>query len=150
MTSISQAVEYDKQVGQGRLSVLFFDVYDIALYSPTGNFSFDAPFSLSLTYLRDIKASDIVTSSIDEITNLGLTNNQLLESWRTKLAEFIPDVVEGDTLRAEVDADKITRFYHNDVPIGTITDATFVPWFFGIWLSENTSKPRLRLQLLGE
>ena len=41
------------------------------------------------------------------------------------------------------------QFYANGKPQGEIADPEFARLFFGIWLSEKTSAPKLRLTLLG-
>jgi hypothetical protein len=42
-----------------------------------------------------------------------------------------------------------SQFFLNGASIGVIDDANLSRHFFDIWLSEETSKPQLRLQLLG-
>ena len=42
-----------------------------------------------------------------------------------------------------------SAFYFNDNLVGSIEDPMFGPLFVDIWLSEKTSEPKLRQQLLG-
>ena len=60
-----------------------------------------------------------------------------------------PNIEEGDTLLLKVEETKST-FYHNGELRGEITDQYFGPMFLAIWLSENTSQPELRTQLIGQ
>ena len=47
-------------VGEARLKVLIWEVYDSALFTPSGHWQGDAPYRLSLHYLRNIPAAKLV------------------------------------------------------------------------------------------
>ena len=47
-------------VGQARLKILFWNVYDSVLSTPTGAWLDKGPYQLALTYLRDIPAQQLV------------------------------------------------------------------------------------------
>ena len=47
-------------VGQARLKILFWNVYDSVLSTPTGTWHSTGPYQLALTYLRDIPAQQLV------------------------------------------------------------------------------------------
>ncbi|GIS02001.1 MAG: hypothetical protein CM15mP103_05520 [Gammaproteobacteria bacterium] len=47
-------------VGEARLKVLIWEVYDSALFTPSGRWQGDAPYRLSLHYLRNIPAAKLV------------------------------------------------------------------------------------------
>ena len=47
-------------VGEARLKVLIWEVYDSALFTPSGRWQGDAPYQLSLHYLRNIPAAKLV------------------------------------------------------------------------------------------
>ena len=63
---------------------------------------------------------------------------------------LFPDVHKGDTLTGVYTRKGTTIFYKNGKKLETINDPEFGRAFFGIWLSENTSEPDLRKQLLGQ
>jgi hypothetical protein len=46
--------------------------------------------------------------------------------------------------------DGVTIFFRDGAEIGRISDPDFGRAFFNIWLSQRTSAPELRAQLLGE
>jgi hypothetical protein len=58
-------------LGESRLSVLFWDIYDAGLYVTDGIYDPNKPFALALSYLRPFSGSDIAERSIEEIRNQG-------------------------------------------------------------------------------
>jgi hypothetical protein len=63
-------------LGEGRLSVLFWDIYDARLYVEDGSYDPGKPFALSLNYLRGFSGSDITKRSIEEMRNRDLATNR--------------------------------------------------------------------------
>jgi len=138
-----------QKIGDGVLSYLFWDVYKATLYAPGAGWRPDAPFALSLDYMRDLKGRDIAARTIDEIREQGFTDEAKLSDWAARLAELFPDVAEGDSLTAVRDTAGRTVFYSDAKRIGMIDDPAFSRRFFDIWLGEKTSEPKLRRALLG-
>jgi hypothetical protein len=64
------------------------------------------------------------------------------------LEKIWPDIKEGDSLSLYVSNNKSTFYFNNDL-IGEIEQQEFSQLFLDIWLSKNTSEPKLRLELLG-
>lgn len=138
-----------EKVGDGVLTYLFWDVYRATLYAPKAQWRPDAPFVLTLAYLRDLKGRDIAERTISEIRDQGYADETKMAAWFDRLAALFPDVGDGDSLTAVRDADGRTIFYQGAKRIGTVEDATFTSRFFDIWLGEKTSEPKLRRALLG-
>ena len=136
-------------VGEARLKVLFWNVYDAQLYAPQGRWSMENSYALSLTYLRDLKGRKIAERSIEEIRNQGFSEEAKLTHWFEMLASIIPDVNEQNTIVGVADAQSNTRFFLDGQLIGEIQEPEFTRAFFNIWLGERTSEPELRDQLLG-
>ena len=136
-------------VGEARLKVLFWNVYDAQLYAPQGRWSMENSYALSLTYLRDLKGRKIAERSIEEIRNQGFSDEAKLTRWFEMLASIIPDVNEQNTIVGVADAQSNTRFFLDGQLIGEIQEPEFTRAFFNIWLGERTSEPELRDQLLG-
>lgn len=147
--SIRQHVPNAELVGEGRLSVAFWSVYDAKLWAPGGHWSEEKPFALSLHYLRDIDGVDIADRTAEEIRKLGFDDEVKLAAWHAQMKKIFPNVKDGTELTGIYVPGKPTRFYDGSREVGVIRDALFGPWFFSIWLSENTSEPSLRRQLLG-
>ena len=135
-------------LGESRLTVLFWDIYDARLYVADGSYDPEKPFALSLNYLRGFSGSDITKRSIEEIRKQGFGDELVLASWQTVLSKIFPDVVEGDEIIGVSDPSKGARFFLNDLLVGTITDQNLSRRFFDIWLSEKTSEPEMRKLLM--
>ena len=138
-----------ESVGKGRLTVMFWDVYDASLYAPNGEWNQERPFALQLDYLRDIEGGDIANRSAEEIRKLGFTDEVRLAAWYSEMRAIFPDVKNGSTLTGVYVPPSATKFYDGNTHIGTVNDPEFARWFFAIWLDEKTSEPKLREQLLG-
>ncbi|MDK1288121.1 chalcone isomerase family protein [Pseudoalteromonas umbrosa] len=139
------------QVGQtARMTYLFWDVYDISLYSSSGSYDSLAPFVLQLTYLRDLDGEEIAKRSLEEMQKQGFNDEALGAKWLLQMKQIFPDVTENYSLYGVRDENGTTRFYDSEKLLGEITDQNFTKWFFDIWLSEKTTEPKMRLKLLGE
>ena len=147
--NLQDHIENPQKVGQARLSMWFFDIYDASLIAPHGKFTEQSPFALSLTYLRDFDGDAIASRSIDEMRKLGMADEMKLAKWYEQMQRIFPNVKDGQTITGLVDNNKISHFYLEEQEVGSIEDAEFSQWFFNIWLSENTSEPKMRMQLLG-
>lgn len=138
-----------RKVGEGTLSFAFWDIYSASLYAPEGKLSPSKPFVLSIRYMRQISAKDIVEQSVEQMRRQGFSNEQALSRWQQEMSAIFPDVDDGVVLSAVFIPGKETVFYKHDTPIGRIKDADFTYWFSNIWLGDNTSEPNLRSKLLG-
>ncbi len=137
-------------IGEARMQVLFWDIYDARLLAPQGRLEAGEPFALSLTYLRNLEGEKIAARSIEEMRKQGLDDEAALARWYRSLAEIIPDVGESDEIIGLAAADGATRFYLDGELIGEVQEPEFTRAFFDIWLGEKSSEPRLRDQLLGD
>ena len=137
-------------VGSAHYKYLFLDIYDATLYAPNSEWSFSAPFALELKYLRSLSGKKIADRSAKEIRQQGFNNEVRLADWHTQMTSIFPDVRQGTTLTGIYKPNSETVFYKGQETIGRIQDPDFGKWFFGIWLSENTSDPEFRKALLGK
>jgi len=136
-------------VGQARLEVLFWSIYDSRLYTADGRYSDgQRPLRLELEYLRDIEAADLVEQTRNEWQHLQLRADGK-ELWLQDLARLWPDVREDDVLALEMSESGRSTFLLNGKPLGSIDDPQFGPSFLAIWLSPDTSRPELRRSLIG-
>ena len=147
--AVSSYISNPLPVGEARLEVMFFDIYDAKLIASDGDFHPDKPFALSLTYLREFKGKSIASRSIDEMRDQGMEDEVKLATWFEQMQQLFPDVDKGQTITGIADASGRAVFYYNDSKIGSVDDPDFTQWFFNIWLSENTSQPKMREKLLG-
>jgi hypothetical protein len=135
-------------VGEARLKVLFWEVYDSALFTPSGRWQGGAPYQLSLHYLRDIPAAKLVEQTEKAWQEQGRSHPQQSE-WLALLVELWPDISEGDNLVFGLTASGESAFWFNGSLIGSVEDRDFGALFGGIWLDPDTPRPGLRAQLIG-
>ena len=138
-----------KLIGQGKLYYFFLHIYDAKLYSENGQISFNSPFALELEYKRKLYGDKIADRSAEEIRKLGFKDEVKLAAWHSQMKEVFPDGDDGVKLTGYYEPKKPTIFYKDGKKVGNIKDPEFGKWFFGIWLDENTSEPKLREKLLG-
>ncbi len=138
-----------KRLGEGSLRFFGIHVYDSALWAP-GIFGFDKPFALDIRYAMTVKGRDLAERSIKEMKGQGITDAEKLRRWEAAMNGVFPDIKPGDRLVGLNVPGKEARFYTNDRLLGTVADPEFARAFFGIWLDERTSEPKLRAKLLGQ
>lgn len=135
-------------VGEGTLSVAFWDIYHATLYAPNGTLHTDKSFALSIRYLLFINGEDIADRSIEEMQKQGFQNAEKMAVWNQQMKNIFPNVYDGAILTAVFIPGKETIFYYHNRQAGIIKDAEFTRIFSNIWLAENTSEPELRNKLL--
>ncbi|MGM0481671.1 MAG: chalcone isomerase family protein [Pseudomonadota bacterium] len=144
--------EQFQKVGETRLSVWFWDVYDARLYTESGSFDWQQRKQLEkallLDYLRDIKAADLIETTGEEWDKLGFSHPQQ-QQWLTQLADIWPDITEGDCLLLRETAEGFAEFYQDDKKLGVIKHKTFTEQFLAIWLSPESRFESERQELVG-
>ena len=136
-------------VGEARLKVLLWKVYDSALYTPSGRWLGAGPYQLSLTYLRDIPVEQLIKETRKAWDEQNRVHPEQ-KNWLRALAEMWPDISTGDTLVFGVGAGDQNQFWFNGRSLGGIDHPDFAAFFGGIWLGEDSPRPALRARLIGE
>jgi len=140
-----------KAIGGGLLRIFGFRIYNAYLWTPGGaSFDHRKPFVLDIHYLRDFTAKQLAERSIDEMRDQGVGHDGVYRKWIAEMQRVFADVKEGDRLTGVATAARTAKFFYNGSFRGEIADADFTDAFFGIWLSEKSSQPRMRNQLLGK
>ena len=137
-------------VGEGQLSVLFWDVYKARLLTHTGQYVEGQPLALEFTYLRDFTKDQLIEETLSQWRELELEPLEQESQWALQLGQIWPDVKEQDRIMFYIDKEGRTRFYFNGNYSGSIRDIEFAKRFAAIWLDEKTSAPDVRKQLLGK
>ncbi|MFB9134412.1 chalcone isomerase family protein [Vibrio olivae] len=143
-------------VGEAELSVFVFDIYRSTLFTPSGKYlpqGVNEPLALSITYLRDISSTKLLEATAEQWQKLGF-NQQQVSSWIPVLEGIFPDVEPGDTL-TYLSQGKYGHFIFKpknqaQESVGDIDNQELSQAFLSIWLSPNTTYPKLRKQLIGE
>jgi hypothetical protein len=137
--------------GTARLRFFGLNIYDARLWVAPG-FQASAfalhPLALELTYLRALNGRSIAERSLKEMQRTAPLATEVAQRWLGLMQNAFPDVVEGDRLTGLHRPGTGAQFWLNGQPRATIQEAEFSRRFFGIWLSEDTSEPRLRTELL--
>lgn len=139
-------------LGNGRLTFLGLHIYDARLWTVDG-FAADSferhPIALELIYGRTLYGKLIAERSLDEMKRIGGFSDEQGERWLASMKQTFPDVAKGDRITGVQRPQEAARFFHNGALRGELRDADFTRRFFGIWLSPQTSEPKLRQSLLG-
>ena len=126
-----------------------FTISTARLWTDGATFSDRAPYAIDLEYALDISAQDLVKTSIAEMRGLGYRDEAELARWSQAMARVFPDVRKADRLLGYEQPGDEARFYSGQGYLASIRDPAFVDAFFGIWLNDRTSAPKVRARLLG-
>jgi hypothetical protein len=152
-TELQSTLPAAQLLGSGRLRFLGMSIYDSRLWVPSG---FNAasyaqsPFALELIYRRGLSGKLIAERSLKEMRRQGSFSAQQEQAWLQAMEQAFPDVRDGDRITGLHTPGVGARFWFNGQARGTVADADFSRFFFGIWLSDASSEPQLRSQLLGK
>lgn len=137
-------------VGEATFSVLFWDIYKSKLLTTSGRYPVEVNHDnllFDINYLTDITSKDLINNTIEQWQHLGIAA-KTYQAYLPQLKILWPDIKEGDSLSLLIDQGR-SFFYFNKQYIGAINEPEFGQIFLAIWLSEYTSQPKLRNQLLG-
>jgi hypothetical protein len=138
-------------IGKQRLTYWGFRVYDARLWALPG-FKKDnlagQPFALELAYLRDFDAIDVAERSITEMRRSATISETQAKTWTAEMMLVYPDFKKGDRVMGINKPGVGAAYMVNGKSTGEIRDVEFARLFFGIWLSPQTSQPKLRSALL--
>ena len=143
-TTIHAAAPY----GEGTYSWMWIKAYDASLWTDANPWSMQAPFALTLHYRMHFTSRSLADRSIDEMQHIEPLSKTEAADFDAQLLKLFPDVRDGDRITALYLPHEGAKLYYNGTLTGSITDDKFAQRFLGIWLSEKTSAPDLRKQLL--
>jgi hypothetical protein len=139
-----------QKVGEARLKVLLWSIYDARLYTGSGEYSAgERPLRLEVEYLLDIGAAELAERTLEEWESMG-RDHPRQEAWTASLADLWPDIQANDVISLELDDNDVSTFLHNGRRLGNIDDPEFGQSFVDIWLSGDSQRPKLRTGLLGQ
>ena len=137
-----------KELGEGTLRFLGLRVYDGSVWIPGDAFSATGLFALELRYSMPVTGAKLAALSVEEWKKQGMTDESKCKRREAEMTRIFPDIRSGDRLVGVHLPGKGAAFYSADKALGMIADPEFADAFFGIWLAENTSEPKLRKQML--
>jgi hypothetical protein len=137
-------------VGETTFSVLFWDIYKSKLKTTAGQYPLCTKLGsilYEINYLMDISTNELIERTIEQWQHLGV-KAEIYGVYLSELERIWPNINDGDTLSLFVHKGRST-FYFNEEFVGVIDAPEFGQLFLDIWLSESTSQPVLRDELLG-
>lgn len=137
------------KMGEHRLKILIFHIYDIKTYVERGflNKKYRQKFAININYNRNFSKQELVDASIEEITRIDKIDKKTQEKYREYLNEIFVNVKKGDTKTALISEDGLKIFFNNQLT-GQINDYKFALSFADIWLSENAKYQKMQKDLL--
>jgi hypothetical protein len=139
--------------GRAKMTVWGFEVYQAALWVAPGFAAGAYPqhrFALELQYLRSFSGQEIAQRSLLEMRRQGSISAQDAAQWDAQMRAVFPDVKPGDRITGIHQPASGALFVGNGRVLGEIRDPEFARLFFGIWLSPQTSEPKLRQALISQ
>jgi hypothetical protein len=139
-----------RTLGTSRMRFFGINLYDAKLLAPAlkRNDYTASAFALELLYLRGFDGIAIADRSLKEMRRVGSIGPEQEKSWLDAMRKAFPDVKSGDRVTAFHKPGIGIRFFINGIAHANIDDPEFSRYFFGIWLSPNTSEPKMRAELL--
>ena len=142
-------LEDQYKVGEARLKFSFFKIYDSILFSADKRYeSIEQEMTLSIDYLRNIPKKRIINAAVNQWEHLNFDTESIVK-WSNEIESILPEIRKNDNLSFYKDQYGFGEFYYNDKLIGKIDDKNFSEAFLSIWLSSDTSQPKLRKKLIG-
>nr|WP_086937435.1 hypothetical protein [Thaumasiovibrio occultus] len=135
-------------VGKAQLTWGFWKVYNSELRTPSGEYAAQESLALTITYLRNIPSERLVEATEQQWKKLGYPLGQRRD-WIAFLSPIWPDVREGDAITFYLKQDGKGEFWLDDRLLAHSEDIEMNRAFIGIWLSQQTEYPELRLGLIG-
>ena len=139
-----------KLIGESTLKVLMWEVYDLRLYTDGTAFTWQDKFMLEFDYSRELKKESVIDASLKEFKLQPNVSDKDIGAWEAYLEQVIQPVQKGTKATVQwVPEGQIIFHYEGSKPT-TIENEKFARAFLNIWLGENTSRPKLKSQLLGD
>ncbi|MCL9782371.1 chalcone isomerase family protein [Vibrio sp. S4M6] len=135
------------KVGEGEMHYLFWTIYAAEFYRSEHSAP-EVRQALRITYYKSISQQNLIEATLDQWQHLGYQPEEMVR-WSVSLVKIWPSVKPGDKLTFVSNNHGEGQFFFDGKPIGSIQDPTFADAFLDIWLSERTTEPKLRKQLLG-
>jgi hypothetical protein len=133
-TEVERALPGAQKVGEASYHMLGIHLFDAEAYVVGGDFSWERPFALTLTYERSARQSTLLNRSMSEMSQRGAGDVRTLAPLRAQLARCFPDISRGDRVTGVSSGANTARFYYNGAQRCDVNWPGFRRHFFGIWL----------------
>lgn len=148
---IMQNLESPNLIGQYDLKVIGLNVYNIKLWSRNKKFSYNDKFAIEINYKMNFSRENLVKRTIEEIKRIqNITDQNELIVYHREFMKIFLDVKKGDCKVAIFTPQKGVELFYNHKSVGKITEPELARYFVDIWLSKNSSYPKMTKTILGE
>ena len=140
--------------GEGEYTWFGMRIYQAQLWvgpqGYQGAASATAPFVLELRYARALDGRKIAEASYEQMQKLGVGTPPQRLAWLDTMQRIFPDVRQGQRIAGVYRAGIApgVRFYLDGNVLADVPDGEFARAFFAIWLSPESTAPKLRTALL--
>ena len=136
-------------VGEARLQMFFFKIYDAQLFAPEGRFERDGAYALRLNYLINAKKDKIVERTVKEMKRQKSASNRVIESWVPLMEANFISMPKGSSADFIHTADGRLILAANGEELAEITNRRFIKALMDIWLGPNVRDPEFQRELMG-
>ena len=136
-------------VGEARLQMFFFKIYDAQLFAPDGSLRRDGAYALRLTYLIDAKKDKIVERTVKEMKRQKAASSLVIEGWVPLMEANFISMPKGSIADFIHTADGRLILAANDKAIAEITNRRFIKALMDIWLGPKPRDPEFQRKLMG-
>ncbi len=139
--------------GSGRLSWMWYDIYDVELHLPSGA-SVDPstqPCRLTFRYLRAFTAAELAKATTSTVRErMPGTAREEVEQGLAAINALWPAVAKGDVLVLTAVPGKGIGVACNGRELGVVPGAIFAQVLFSIWLGDDPVDSGLKQRLLAQ
>ncbi len=139
-----------EHVGEARYRLLAWTLFDAELWAEDGEFSWERPFALTLTYRRSFSARALANQTLKEMSRNGAGDASALAPLGERLRACFADVAPGDRITGFSSEPNTAGFFVNGVQRCVLEWPGIRRDLFGIWLDARGNAGRLSAQLRGE
>ena len=136
-------------VGEARLQMFFFKIYDAQLFAPDGRLRRDGAYALRLTYLIDAKKDKIVERTVKEMKRQKAASSLVIEGWVPLMEANFISMPKGSIADFIHTADGRLILAANGKAIAEITNRRFIKALMDIWLGPKPRDPEFQRKLMG-
>jgi hypothetical protein len=144
-TPVSSALPGAELRGEATLRFFGLPLYQARLYTPGGKaLDWQEDLALELTYLRRLSETDLVTSTLRELSRTGASLPV-----KDQLEQCYDDVGKGDRYLAVSNGPDEVLFWRNDRRMCALSHPRIKYRFMAIFLGDNTRSPAFTRKLRG-
>ena len=136
-------------VGEARLKVVFFKIYDAQLFAPQGRYSPYDPYCLRLTYLIDAKKNRIISQTVKEMRRMEVASAEQIDRWIPKMEAAFISMAKGSQADFIHTPDGRLTLVANNVVISVIDDTALAKAIMDIWLGPKVRSRDFQNSLMG-